>query len=53
MVDVVGLVDMVSKYSRHSRQGRDSLAWDNKTLTLLCLLKQSVFYIVYIAFTMK
>ena len=53
MVDVVGLVDMVSKYRRHSRQGRHSLAWDNQTLTLLCLLEQPMFHFVYIAFIIK
>ena len=30
-------------YGRHNRQGRLSLAWDNKPLTLLCLLEQPVF----------
>ena len=53
MVYVVGLVDMVSKHQKYSRQGRHSLAWDNKTLTLLCLLEQPVFYFVYIAFTIS
>ena len=53
MVDEVGLVDMVSKYKRHSRQRRHSLAWENKTLTLLCLLEQRVFDFVSIAFTIK
>ena len=53
MVDVVGLVDMVSKYSWQSRQGRHSLAWDNKTLTLLCLLEQPVFHFISIGFTIK
>ena len=53
MVDVVGLVDTINKYSSHSRQGRHSLAWDNKTLALLCLLEQPVFHFVYIAFTIK
>ena len=47
MVDVVGLVDMVNKYRRHSWQGRHSLAWDNKTLTLLCLLEQPVFHFLF------
>ena len=47
MVDVIGLVDMVSKYSRYSRQGRYNLAWDNETLTLLCLLEQPAFRFVY------
>ena len=53
MIDVEGLVDTVSKYSRHSQRGRHSLVWDNKTLALLCLLEQPVFHIVYIAFTIK
>ena len=53
MVDVVGFVDMVSKYKRYSRQGRQSLAWDNKTVTLLCISEQPMFSTVYIAFTIK
>ena len=53
MVDAVDLVDMVSKYRRHSQQDRHSLAWDNKTLTLLYVLEQPVFYFVCIAFTIK
>ena len=56
MVDVAGLVDMASKYGRHSRQCRHSVAWHfgtTKTLTILCLLEQPVFYFVYIAFIIK
>ena len=53
MVDVVGLVEMVSKYSWHNRQGRHSLAQDNKILTLLCLLEQPMFHFVYVAFSIK
>ena len=53
MVDVVGLVDMVSKCSRLSRQARHCLVWDKKNLTLLCLLEQPVFHFAYIAFTIK
>ena len=53
MVGVVDLVDMVSKNKRHSRQGKQSLAWDNKILTLLCLLEQPVFHFIYIAFITK
>ena len=41
------------QYSRYSRQCRHSLEWDNKTLTLPCLLEQPVFHFVYIAFTIK
>ena len=49
----VGLGDIISKYSWHSRKGRHSLAWDNKTLTLLCLSEKLVFHFVCIAFTIK
>ena len=53
MVDAVGFVDAVRKYSSHSRQFRHSLAWDNQTLTILCLLEEPVLHFVYIAFTIK
>ena len=44
LVNMADLVDMVSKYSRHSRQGMHSLAWDNKSLTILCVLKLQEFH---------
>ena len=59
---VLGLHSRLSNYSRHSKHsrlgehgrqswhGRYSLALDNKTLTLLCLLEQLVFMFDYIAF---
>ena len=37
----------------HSRQGMHCLEWDNKTLTLLCLLEQPVFHVAGIVFTIK
>ena len=53
MVDRVGLIDIVSKYSRHSWQGRLSPAWDCEIFTVLCLLEQPVFHFVYIAFAIR